>query len=112
MTSLGCHCTQSSKSLAPSCPICLIPHWTGGSGPTPVTAVGTHLSLQRDTTCPCLVGAQTRGFQSFEQWFPGVGCDPFGELVKQPFHRGHLRPLENIDICIMIHNSIKITVMK
>ena len=32
--------------------------------------------------------------------------------VEQPFHRGHLRPSENTDIYIMIHNSSKITVMK
>lgn len=29
-----------------------------------------------------------------------------------PSHRGHLRPLENIDIYIMILNNIKIKIMK
>ena len=32
--------------------------------------------------------------------------------AEQPIHRGRLRPLENIDIYIMIHNSGMITVMK
>lgn len=35
---------------------------------------------------------------------------PFG--VEQPFHRGHLKPLENTDIYVTIHSSSKITVMK
>jgi len=32
--------------------------------------------------------------------------------VKQPFHRGCLRPSENTDIYIVIQNSSKFTVMK
>lgn len=32
--------------------------------------------------------------------------------VEKPFHRGHLRPLENTDIYIMIQNSKKFTIMK
>ena len=32
--------------------------------------------------------------------------------TQSSFHRGHLRPLENTDIYIMIHNSSKITVME
>ena len=36
-----------------------------------------------------------------------MGHDPFGG-VKQRLHRSHLRPLENIDIYIMIQNSSKI----
>ena len=39
---------------------------------------------------------------------------PLG-VVKQPFHRGHLRPpeiQENIDLYIMTHNSSKTTVRK
>lgn len=31
--------------------------------------------------------------------------------VEQPFHRGHLRPLKDTDICITIHKSSKVTVM-
>ena len=34
---------------------------------------------------------------------------PFPVGVEQPFQRGHLRPLENTDIYIMIHNSSKIS---
>lgn len=32
--------------------------------------------------------------------------------VKHVFHRGHVRPSENTDMCIIIHNSRKITVMR
>ena len=32
--------------------------------------------------------------------------------VKCPFHRGHLRPLENTDIYILIYNSSKTTLVK
>lgn len=32
--------------------------------------------------------------------------------VNQRFYRGHLRPLECTDICIMINNGSKITVIK
>jgi hypothetical protein len=39
-----------------------------------------------------------------------VGHDP--TLVQWPLHRSYLRPSENTDIFIMIHNSSKITVMK
>ena len=42
-----------------------------------------------------------------EQWFSACGCYPSGD--KRPFHRGCLRPLENMDIYITIHNSGKIT---
>jgi hypothetical protein len=41
-----------------------------------------------------------------------VGPNPFGEYIKQLLHRDQLRPLENTDIYITIHNSRKITVMK
>lgn len=34
------------------------------------------------------------------------------EWVECPFHRGGLRPWENMDIYIMIHNGRNITVMK
>jgi hypothetical protein len=33
-------------------------------------------------------------------------------MGRRTFHRAHLRPTENTDIYIMIHNSIKIIVMK
>jgi hypothetical protein len=39
-----------------------------------------------------------------------MDLDPSG--VEWPFHRSHLRPSENTDIYIMIHNSSKIPVMK
>jgi hypothetical protein len=39
-----------------------------------------------------------------------VGPDPFGALA--PFHKGHLRPLQNTGIFINMHNSSKITVME
>lgn len=31
--------------------------------------------------------------------------------IKGPFHKGHLRPLENAGICILIHDSGKTTVL-
>jgi hypothetical protein len=40
-----------------------------------------------------------------------VGHDPWGG-VKQSFHRGHLRPRENTDIYIMVHNSSETAVIK
>lgn len=41
-----------------------------------------------------------------------VGPNPFGEYIKQLLHRDQLRPLENTDIYITIHNSRKCTIMK
>lgn len=38
-----------------------------------------------------------------------VGHNPLG--VEHPFHRGHLQPLRNTNIYIMIHNSSNIAVM-
>jgi hypothetical protein len=36
-----------------------------------------------------------------------MGRDSVG--IKQSFHRGHVRPLENTDIYISIYNSTKIS---
>lgn len=36
----------------------------------------------------------------------------WGGAVKQPFHKGPMRPAENTDIYIAIHSSHKITAMK
>lgn len=43
-----------------------------------------------------------------------VGCDPLqgrGQGANDPFTWGHLRPSENVDICIMIHNNNKLRVI-
>lgn len=41
-----------------------------------------------------------------------VGYDHFGKKVSDPFTGVTLRPLENTDVCIMIHNRSKVTVTK
>ena len=49
----------------------------------------------------------------YNSGFSTCGLQPLGGgVVKQPFHRGHLRPSKIKDIYIMIHNSSKITVVK
>ena len=63
-----------------------------------------------------------RTLHKFLEWEPGSfnwspyssgsqpgGHEPFGGQMT--FHRGRLRPSENTDIYIMIHDSSKITVM-
>ena len=45
------------------------------------------------------------------QWFSAFGLQPFGG-VELPFPRSYLRPSENTNIYITIHNSSKITVVK
>jgi len=47
-----------------------------------------------------------------EQWFSTYGSQLLGGGVKRPFHRSHLRPLEDTDIYIKIHNRSNIAVTK
>lgn len=74
------------------------------------TTCGQHGCL---LSCPCLHTVSlavfiTKYIHSHES--QPVGYHPFGDC--QPSHRDCLRPKENTDICIIIHNGSKIIIMK